>query len=107
MRLPCGRIEVGSVAGNGTVKLEAIAAGWQLGYDAIAQFGDIDLVNASFDISGDGGDTIQVRGGRVTMADGSALLGFSLGSAAGGSLAVRGSESVTLAGANATGAPSL
>ncbi len=42
---PSGRVELGSVATEGIVNLTSIAYGWQLGYDNIQNFGDIQLAD--------------------------------------------------------------
>ncbi len=92
-----GRIELGSIAQNGTVKLIPTEKGWLLNYDGIQNFQDIQLLQqAIVDASGGSGGDIQVRGRQVTLTDGSQLLTRS-GSAP-GTLRVTASESVELIG---------
>jgi filamentous hemagglutinin family protein len=99
---PGGRIELGSVSGEGTVSLIPTNPGWQLSYENVGNFKDIHLTQAaSVDTSGDGGGNIQVQGRRVTLTDGSAMLANTLGNAAGGNLTVRASESVEVIGTSA------
>ncbi|MBW4493476.1 MAG: S-layer family protein [Oscillatoria princeps RMCB-10] len=95
---PGGRIELGSVAGNSLVSLNEIASGFALGYDGVENFQDIQLSGAaSADASGAGGE-MQVRGRRVSLRDGSAILAVTQGAEQGELLTVKASESVELIG---------
>ncbi|WP_017660769.1 two-partner secretion domain-containing protein [Baaleninema simplex] len=73
-----GRIELGSVSGEGTVSLSAIPSGYRLGYDGVEQFGSIRLSgNSVIDTSGrppgvlspadpgSGGGAIQIQAGQL------------------------------------------
>ncbi|PPT05549.1 Putative hemagglutinin-related protein [Geitlerinema sp. FC II] len=70
-----GRIDLGSVAGSGTVSLNAIPNGYRLGYEEVDRFGSIRLSNNSvIDASGlpsqdnpqgRGGGDIQIRAGQL------------------------------------------
>lgn len=121
-----GEVQLGSVASPGLVSLTRTPTGIALGYDNIEQFGTIDLSGASWvNVSGLGGGAIQVKGGNVTVRDGSTLLAATLGTldgrgihinadqftlqqglistptfntGAGGSLSLRASEGVELVG---------
>ena len=94
-----GRIELGSVQGEGMVTLTPGNLGWTLSYDDVGQFQDITLSQAaSVSTSGNGGGEIQVQGRRVTVSEGSALLGDILGSGAGGSLTVKATEALDVIG---------
>lgn len=72
-----GRIELGSVAGTGTVSLNPTPDGYQLGYEGVSEFGTIRLSdNAVVDASGQvatserpevGGNDIQVRAGQLLV----------------------------------------
>ncbi|MBO9998208.1 MAG: filamentous hemagglutinin N-terminal domain-containing protein [Cyanobacteria bacterium SID2] len=74
-----GRIELGSVAGSGTVSLNAVSNGYRLGYDGIDQFGTIRLSeNSVVDASGlhasdsnpeMGSGDIQIRSGQLFISD--------------------------------------
>lgn len=65
-----GRIELGSVAGNGSVSLNPTINGLTLGYEGISSFGNVNLsqqslLNVSSLVSGD----VRIRGDRVTFRD--------------------------------------
>jgi filamentous hemagglutinin family protein len=99
-----GRIELGSVAGNGLVTLTPIDSGFALGYSGISTFGDIQLsAGAAVDASGAGGGNIQVQGRRVTLQDGSQIEASTLGAESGGTLNVNAVESIELIGATPDG----
>ncbi len=96
---PGGQIALASAAGAGDVSLNPAEKGWNLGYSGVSNFQDIRLENAaSLDASGEGGGNIEVRGSRVSLAGGSAILALTLGSEPGGTVAVSAPESVELAG---------
>ncbi|AOX04279.1 hypothetical protein BJP34_13140 [Moorena producens PAL-8-15-08-1] len=97
-----GRIELGSVQGEGLVKLIPRDKGWSLSYGDVGQFQDIDLSQAaSLEVSGNGGGEIQVQGRRVTVTEGSAILADTLNSGAGGTLTVRATEALEVIGTDA------
>lgn len=99
-----GRIELGSVAGAGTVSLTPAENGFSLGYEGVPAFGDIQLSGgASADASGAGGGDVRVTGRRVTLTGGSQIETSTLDSEPGGTLEVRASELVELAGESAGG----
>jgi len=90
-----GRIELGSVAGVGQVSLTPSGKGFALGYDAIADFGNISLSNeASVDVSGEGGGNVQLRGARLEMTQSSNIWADTLGLENGGEVLVRTTEVV-------------
>ncbi|PZU92085.1 MAG: filamentous hemagglutinin [Pseudanabaena sp.] len=95
-----GRIELGSVAGNGFVAIAQTANGWLLNYDNVPNLDNIRLEQAALvDVSGiNGGGSIQVQGRQVTLNDGSALLSSSLGSGNGGEIFVRATELLSVRG---------
>jgi filamentous hemagglutinin family protein len=94
-----GRIELGSVAGEGNVSLTPTEKGYALGYDSVPTFGDIYLSQlALVDASGEGGGDIQVRARRLTLTDGSTIGAATLGTKPGGTVTVRTQESVELIG---------
>lgn len=99
-----GRIELGSVAGNGLVRLTPIDKGWALDYEGISDLGDIRLSNAAaVDASGAGGGDIQVWGRRVTLTNGSPIEASTRGAELRGTLRVRALESVEAIGITADG----
>jgi large exoprotein involved in heme utilization and adhesion len=90
-----GRIELGSVAGVGQVSLTQTGKGFVLGYDEINNFGNILLSNgAVVDASGEGGDDIQIRGGRLEMRQSSKIWANTLGAENGAEVLVRTTEVV-------------
>lgn len=89
---PEGNIELGSV-GEGTVELTPDTLGWKLGYENVGTFQDINLSQAaSLEVSGNSGGRVRVKGGFVSVADGSAILTDTRGDGNGGSLTVEASE---------------
>lgn len=94
-----GRIELGSVTGEGNVSLTPTEKGYALGYDSVPTFGDIHLSQlALVNASGEGGGDIQVRARRLTLTDGSTIGAATLGTKPGGTVTVRTQESVELSG---------
>ena len=90
-----GRIELGSVASSGIVSLTPTADGLILGYDEIAEFGNISLTGASsLEVSGEGGGNIQMQGRQISIADSSTILASTLGDRDGGAANIRGTELV-------------
>ncbi|MBE9228797.1 filamentous hemagglutinin N-terminal domain-containing protein [Phormidium sp. LEGE 05292] len=108
LRAESGRIELGSVAGSSRVNLTPIVNGWALDYTGVQNFQDISLSQAArATISGNGGNSIQVQGRRVTLSGGAQLDANTIGDAPGGNLTVNASESVNLTGrSEASGNPS-
>jgi filamentous hemagglutinin family protein len=96
---PGGRIELGSVTGNSLVNITSIAKGWELDYQNVPNFQDIQVSQQAFiSASGEGGGDIGISGRRVTLTDGSQIVANTQGSASGGTFAVNASESVELIG---------
>jgi filamentous hemagglutinin family protein len=94
-----GRIELGSVAGEGLVTLSPTNKGFSLDYSGMKNFGNIQLSQQTIvDASGEGGGDVQVTGRRITFTNGSQIQANTLGSQPGGSLSVTASESVELTG---------
>ncbi|OUL29761.1 hypothetical protein BV378_05070 [Nostoc sp. RF31YmG] len=94
-----GRIELGSIAGNGFVSLNPVDKGWSLGYMGVPNFGNIQLSQAaSVDASGAGSGDIQVRGRHVSLTDGSAIVASTLGAKPGGTLTMVADDAVEVTG---------
>jgi len=75
-----GRIELGSVSGEGLVTLTPINKGFSLGYAAGQNFGNIELSNqATVDASGAGGGDVLLTGRRVSLKGGSQIEASTLG----------------------------
>ncbi len=96
-----GRVELGGVAGSGTVGLNVDGNNLRLSFpDSVAR-ADVSLTNrAVVDASGESSGDIQVQGRRVTLTGDSQVLSSNSGAGAGGTLAVTASESVELSGDN-------
>ena len=87
-----GNIEVGSV-GEGTVSLTPDELGWKLGYEDINAFRDISLSQAaSIEASGNSGGRVMLKGGFVSLLDGSAILADTQGDGTGGSLTIEAAD---------------
>jgi filamentous hemagglutinin family protein len=94
-----GRIELGSVSGEGFVNLTPTDKGWVLGYSNIKTFGDIQLSNAGVvDASGSRGGDIRVNSRNLSLTGGSQLEASTLGTEAGGTIEVNSADSLTLLG---------
>ncbi|MBD3884737.1 S-layer family protein [Phormidium tenue FACHB-886] len=74
-----GRIELGSVASPDQVSLTPIAGGWRLGYDAVSNLGNIQLLQSTLNASGAGGGGIQIQGDRLSMAEASEIVADTFG----------------------------
>ena len=98
-----GNIELGSVAEDSFISLEAIAQGWQANYDGVSQFRNIQLNNlAVVDASGTGGGRIHIQGDRIQVLDGSAIFSTNLGSVDGQDIIVTASDSIQVKGSDPT-----
>ena len=85
-----GQIELGSVAGNGQVALHPVDAGWTLSYGGVQNFQDIELTESQpaidglqrpirqsiISVTGEGGETLNLRGRNVVLKDGSQIRGI-------------------------------
>jgi filamentous hemagglutinin family protein len=99
IRVDSGRIEIGSVAGNSQVSLTPITQGWDLGYEEVKQFGDVQLSNDA-QINGTGlvGSVIQIQGRRVVLRGFSVVFTASTNSTqAGGALELSATDAISVA----------
>ncbi len=96
---PSGRIELGSVAGNSVVSLQPSNNDWQLGYQGVQNFQNIQLSQgAVVDASGEGGGDIQVWARSLLLGEQSSLEALTLGTQPGGTININASQSVELTG---------
>ncbi|BAY81224.1 hypothetical protein NIES267_06990 [Calothrix parasitica NIES-267] len=94
-----GRIEIGSVQGEGLVTLKSTDSVWNLDYTQANNFGDINLINAaSVDVGGNAGGDVQVIGRNISLFDGSAILGDTLGNSTGGTINIKAAETLKVIG---------
>ncbi|MEC4894404.1 MAG: ShlB/FhaC/HecB family hemolysin secretion/activation protein [Oscillatoria sp. PMC 1051.18] len=96
---PGGRVEIGSVNNEGFVSLTPVVDGWELGYEAVETFGNIDLfANSVIFAGGAGGGNISLSGGNINISQGSQLILNTLGDINGGDIIVNATDSVQLIG---------
>ncbi|MHC5596800.1 MAG: two-partner secretion domain-containing protein, partial [Nostoc sp.] len=98
-----GRIELGSVALNSLVNIKQIDQGWDLGYESVKNFQDIQIISRDeipsyVDVSGDGGANILVEGRRVLLTGHSQIFANSLSAELAANLTVTASDTVQLIG---------
>ncbi len=90
-----GRIELGSIAGQGLVSLNQTTQGLVLGYDEVQNLGNIQLSQeAIVDASGEGGGEIQVKGWQISVTNGSEIKSLTHGSYPGKNIILNGLDSV-------------
>ncbi len=93
-----GRIELGSVAQAGTVGLVPVAQGWSVDYSSVQAFGQINLTGlADISTNGDRGGIVRLRASEIQL-DESYISADTLGSLAGGRIAIRGDRLTLLNG---------
>lgn len=96
-----GRIELGSVGANETVRLISADTGWQLDYTDVATFGELTLSDAaSVDVSGNGSGDVQLRAKQISLLNGSSILANTLGNGEGGNVTAIASEAIEVIGTN-------
>ncbi len=94
-----GRIELGSVAGNSLVSLNATNQGWAFGYEGVQNFQNIKLMQQTgmpsvVDAYGKGGGNIQLQSKHLLITAGSLVVANTFGGQVEGNLTVNASESV-------------
>lgn len=100
-----GRIELGSVAEAGIVRLEPLPQGWTFIYDDILQLGDINILDsATLSSVGIGGGEFRAVADNILLADGSQVFMQTFGTDPGGDLIIDAGESLTVSG---TSSPEL
>ncbi len=98
---PSGRLELGAVAGRGTIGLTVEGNNLRLSFPNGVARADISLTDGAR-VETNRGD-IQLSGRRVTLADGSQILANTLGSEPGGNITVTASEFVRVIGISPDG----
>ncbi|MHC5736815.1 two-partner secretion domain-containing protein [Nostoc sp.] len=98
-----GRIELGSVALNSLVQIKQTDQGWDLGYESVKNFQDIQLISRTeipsyVDVSGEGGGNILLQGRSVLLTGSSQILANSLSRQLATNLTVTASDTVELIG---------
>ncbi|MGM3309261.1 two-partner secretion domain-containing protein [Anabaena sp. WFMT] len=94
-----GRLELGSVAGEGLVSLTSTNQGFSLAYDGIQKFGNIQLTaEANVDTSGIGGGEMQIQTGNLQMSEGSRIASLTLGSLPGGNITINATDTIEIIG---------
>ncbi|MBD2340520.1 S-layer family protein [Calothrix sp. FACHB-156] len=96
---PQGRVELGGVA-EGEVTLNKVSPGFNLDYQNISTFGDINLAGRSLvNVNGINAGSIQVQGRKVSLTDGSVLWVQNRGVQKAGDIDVFASDTLKLSGA--------
>jgi filamentous hemagglutinin family protein len=91
--LESGRIELGSVQGNGLVGITQTNPGWILDYQNVAEFNDITIDNSYLYIGGDKAGEFQLQGRNIQVIEGAYVFTNTV-SEDGGKIVVNASESV-------------
>ena len=110
-----GRIELGSVR-QGTVSLTENPAGWELGYEEVGEYGNIEMRSQSLveafpllpsnqssltsEVDPGESTSIIVRGDRFQVSGGSLILSQSLGLQPSGKININATQSIELIGTN-------
>lgn len=93
-----GRIEIGSVAENNTLSLNEVAKGWDIGYEDVTNFQDINLAFAAFvESGGENTGDVQIQGKNISLKEGSQI-GISSNAGEAGNVSVIASESLKIGG---------
>jgi len=100
LRAPGGQIELGGVAGSGTIELVSNNNNWQLSYPVGLPLADISLTNGAR-VDARGGGNVRVSAKRVTLTEGSQIGAGTFDDSQGGTLTVIASDSVQLVGTSA------
>jgi filamentous hemagglutinin family protein len=99
---PAGRIEIGSVGNNSTVRLMEEPEGWKVGYEGTTNFGDIRFSRQPLvSTTGIGGGTIAIKGKNISITEGSVLVSDTQGNKNGGEISIVG-DSINVNQSNIT-----
>ncbi len=88
LQAPSGRIHIASVASEGEVVFDPTMQSLDLGVASVQRLGEIDIMRGTrIDVSGDGGGTVVIRGGRL-MVNHSSLLANTQGNQHGNRISI-------------------
>ena len=86
---PEGNIQLGSIAKEGIVNLQESPQGFNLVYEAIENFGNIQLTNSAFiNVDGEQGGIVRLQGGQISLLDGSQISSSTSGLGVGNDITV-------------------
>mgnify|MGYP002777915250 CR=1 FL=1 len=92
-----GRIELGSLSTNNQVGLNPTERGWELTYENVRNFQDIQLSQqALVDTSGADSGDIHLQGKRINLTEGAEIRSINQGEKQGGRLSLNASESLEM-----------
>ncbi|MBE9214571.1 filamentous hemagglutinin N-terminal domain-containing protein [Plectonema cf. radiosum LEGE 06105] len=107
LKAESGRIELGSVNGEGLVSITPQEKGFAFGFDNLENFGEIELSkNTVVDATGDGAGDVQLTGKNLTLRDNSVIVSTQTGTEKSGGIVINSTDSVNLNGINDTFIPS-
>ncbi|NJP09738.1 MAG: S-layer family protein [Leptolyngbyaceae cyanobacterium RU_5_1] len=90
LNAPDGRVDIGSVAGEGFVRFTQVSRGWAFGYGEIQQFGNIKLSDTFIRASGAPSGDIQIQAQNLTLTDDTRIFTqTTAGDTAGGRIIIR------------------
>ncbi|WP_144865614.1 filamentous hemagglutinin N-terminal domain-containing protein, partial [Hyella patelloides] len=93
-----GRIELGSVE-TGSVSIIPSEDGFSFDYEAITDFQDINITQASsIDVSGNGSGNLQLQGKNISLLENSAIISSTIGAENGGDIKIAATDSVNIIG---------
>jgi filamentous hemagglutinin family protein len=96
-----GRIELGSVGANSNVSLTKIDQGWDVGYEGVESFRDLNLTNEAFvETRGANPGEVEVHARNISLLEGSGLSISTSGDKA-GDLKITATDSVQVSGTSA------
>ncbi|RQH21807.1 filamentous hemagglutinin N-terminal domain-containing protein [Okeania hirsuta] len=95
IKVPQGRVELGSIGNNSVVRLNSTDKGYDLDYSEVDNFQDVNIASAVIDTRGsEGGGDISIQGRRITVTEFSEITGSTNGSQLGGNIEITASEVV-------------
>ncbi|NEP78971.1 MAG: filamentous hemagglutinin N-terminal domain-containing protein, partial [Okeania sp. SIO3B3] len=101
IKVPQGRVELGSIGNNSVVRLNRTDKGYDLDYSEVDNFQDVNIASATIDTRGDeGGGDISIQGRRITVTEFSEIRGSTNGSQSGGNIEITAAEVVEVVSSN-------